>query len=148
LYIANFFRWATRQVKVAMGLKQAPPTADDPAFYDRYTEQDLKILLYTYRQILEAAGQRRVYLFTIPVAQDFNAAKNRGYDFALVERLAAFADRYDNLFYTDLLGDFLRHAEANDHSYRDYTLGCDPHWGPLGHKVAAEAVFRVVFGTP
>jgi lysophospholipase L1-like esterase len=148
VYIANFLRWATRQVKIALGLKQAPADPSAPAFYDRFSDQDLEILLYTYRRILEAAGSRRVFLFTIPVEQDFNAAASRGYDFKLVRRLAAFADRFDNLVYEDLLGDILRDSKKNGRSYRDYTLGCDPHWGPLGHAVAADAVFRVVFGPP
>ncbi len=146
VYIANFLRWATREIKVALGLKQAPAAADDPAFYDRYTEKDMEVLLYTYRRILEAAGPRRVYLFTIPVEQDFNAARKNGYHFSLVRRLKAFADRFDNLVYEDLLDDLLRNAEAEGHGYRDYTLGCDPHWGPLGHRFAADAVSRVLFG--
>ncbi len=146
VYIANFLRWATREVKIAAGLKQAPADENDPAFYDRFTEKDMKILLYTYRRILQDAGDRRVFLFSIPVEQDFNAARKNGYDFALVRRLKAFAGRYDNLVYKDLLVDFLRNAKAHGHAYRDYTLGCNPHWGPLGNKVAADAVFRVVFG--
>lgn len=146
VYIANFLRWATRQIKVGLGLKHAPPAPEEAAFYDRYSDEDLEILLYTYRQILKAAGGRRVFFFTIPVAQDFAAARRNGYDFDLVRILSDFADRYGNCFYDDLLDDFLNDARAERRSYPDYTLGCDPHWGPLGHRTAAEAVFRTVFG--
>jgi hypothetical protein len=145
IYIANFLRWAVREIKVLVGLKQKPPDISTSPYYDRYSDHDLEILLYTYQQILYAAGSRRVYLFTVPIEQDFAAAQNRGYDFKLVRALKRFAAGYENLHYYDLLEYFLEHADRNSLPYRAYTLGCDPHWGNLGNRVAAEAVYRIAF---
>jgi lysophospholipase L1-like esterase len=145
VYIANFLRWTVREIKVLIGLKQKPPDGSESPYYDRYTDHDLEILLYTYQQILHAAGNRQVYLFTVPIEQDFAAARKRGYDFKLVRALKRFAAGYENLHYNDLLVDFLEHAGRNGLPYRAYTLGCNPHWGNLGNRVAAEAVYRIVF---
>jgi lysophospholipase L1-like esterase len=145
VYTANFLRWGVAEIQLATGLKQALPAVDATAYYDRYATEDIEILLYTYRRILRTAGTRRVYLFTIPIEADFNAARRNGYRFQLVSVLERFAEAHDNLYYRDLLVDFLGHSERHGIPYRAYTLGCDPHWGPLGHRVAADAVRRIAF---
>jgi lysophospholipase L1-like esterase len=148
VYLANFLRRAIREAKVGLGLKNRSLTGREAAFYDRFTREDLDKLFYTYEQILRIAGDRRVYLFTIPVEEDFNAALNRGYDFRLVTALKDFASKHPNLFYRDLLEDFVAHARRTGSRYRDYTVGCDRHWSRAGHQVAADAVHRFVYGEP
>ena len=141
IYIANFLRWATRELKKGLGLKKKKIPEDIVPPYDKFSDDELEILLYTYRQIGHIANGRNVYIFTIPAEVDFHVAQKRGYDFKIVRALNKFVSQYDNVFFTDLLPGFLSHAQKNNLQYDDYTLGCDGHWGKLGHQVAADIVF-------
>ncbi|OQY11776.1 MAG: hypothetical protein B6I30_06120 [Desulfobacteraceae bacterium 4572_187] len=144
-YTANFLRWATREIKKGLGLKKKKISENIVPPYDKFSEGDLEILLYTYRKIGRVANGRNVYIFTIPAEVDFYVAQKRGYDFKLVRELKKFVSQYDNMFFKDLLPGFLRHAQKNNLEYDDYTLGCNGHWGNLGHKVAAGIVFDAVY---
>ncbi|MBT3312770.1 MAG: hypothetical protein HN737_02285 [Desulfobacterales bacterium] len=145
VYIANFLRWSVREFKIRYGNKYKNISDNNSSIYDSFNKNDLELLLYTYRQILNIAGTRQVYLFTIPVEQDFNAAKRNGYNFKLVKELKSFSAMYTNLHYVDLLDDFLKHSEENGLEFRDYTLDCNPHWGERGNKFIADVVEDKVY---
>ena len=144
-YIANFLRWATREIKKRLGLKKKKISAETVPPYDNFSKMDLEILLYTYAQIGRLADNRNVYIFTIPAEVDFSAAQKRGYDFKIVKELKEFTSKHDNIFFIDMLPGFLKHAQENNLEYEDYTLGCDGHWGNLGHRVAADIVYNAVY---
>jgi len=76
-------------------------------------------------------------MVTIPTENDFAAAR-RGETSRLVGEMTAFAARYPNVRYRDLLPDFLDDAGTSGQSFTDYLLECDNHWGKLGNKLVAE----------
>ena len=144
LYIANFLRWATRTVKNHFGLKKEAslPTVVP---YNNYSNEDLDILLHSYKKIIQAAGSKPVYIFSIPSEDDFTSAINGERHFKIVKDLKSFADQYPQVHFTDLLDTFVSYAQDKSVSHDDFVLECDGHWGELGHKITAEAVEKVLF---
>ena len=138
VYLANVLRWATSQAKggVKEGLK-TQRLALHGWDYDRHSPEDLKIMLYAVDQLVRAAGDRRVFLVTIPSENDFAAAR-RGDQSRLASELTAFAAQYPNVHYHDLLPDFLSDADATGRSFPEYLLDCDNHWGKRGNELVAE----------
>ncbi len=134
LYLANVLRWATRELKSGVNW-QGLRTYDGD--YDNHSPEDLNIMLYALDQLVRAAGDRRVWLLTIPTDRDFAAAL-RAEPFRLDGELGAFAARYPNVRYRDLLPDFLNDAAANDREFPSYLIECDNHWGKLGNQVVAD----------
>ncbi|MDH4023563.1 MAG: SGNH/GDSL hydrolase family protein [Gammaproteobacteria bacterium] len=144
LYLANVLRWATRELKGGLS-KQRFRTEDGD--YDNHSPEDLRIMLYALDQLIRAAGERRVWLLTVPTARDFAAAR-RGEEFRLDEELGAFAARYPNVSFRDLLPDFLNDAAAHDREFTNYLLECDNHWGALGNQVVADWLQAWLFAPP
>ncbi len=91
------------------------------------------------------AGDRRVYVFTIPSQAEWLAAQSGSLDFRLPRALDELAASWDNVFFLDLLPAFRDVASRQSREYRDYTLGCDWHWSAEGHAVAADAVHSFAF---
>jgi hypothetical protein len=144
-HLANYLRFAVREVKERARLSAPPPSPKEPS-YARSTDQDRDILIHSLEQIIALAGARRVYLFTIPAEDDFAHAAARGTsDLPLPWELIKLASRHENVTYADLLPAFVRHARDNGLTHADYVLACDAHWNRLGHQVAADAIQRVVF---
>jgi hypothetical protein len=147
LYIANVLRWSARVYK---GWKRGPQIAsrkiDAPTYYDSFTEDDWRYFEFSIDAIAKDAGERPVYLFTIPYFKDFDYARENGYQFELVDRLNAFAGEHDNVSYYDMLPGFLEHAGQNGHEYMDYVWSCDLHWNPYGHEVATDIVYEALNG--
>lgn len=139
-YALNTVRWIIDRISTR---REAPRIADS---YDEYEPEDLAMLLYSYDQIAQLAGDRQVYIFSIPFdGKEFRAVEERGYDFRLVEELTRFAASRPNIVFVDLLPSFIEYAEEHGVHYRDFELGCDAHWGPLGHRAAAEAIYDAVW---
>jgi hypothetical protein len=146
-YLANVLRWATRETKGSMrGHQMTRIEIESETTYDSFNEVQMDMLLWVFDQLADTAGDRNVYIFTIPFFKDFDFARNKGYDFELIQRLEAFSEEHDNFRVVDLLPGFLRHAEANDLDYMDYVLPCDLHWNELGHEVAADVVRQELAG--
>ena len=120
------------------------PIPKAPSYRD-FSDEDINMMKYALGQISDLAGERTVYLFTIPVEQDAEAAMQDGYSFRLVDEITAFAAEKDNVEYLDLLPNFLDYAKSNDIEFRDFTLGCNKHWGDLGSEIAAQAVYDFVY---
>jgi hypothetical protein len=108
--------------------------------YDTYTPTDLARLLFTYQQIVALANKRPVYIFIIPRDKDFMAHKAGRFEGRIATALTAFAKETPGLDVVDLMPHFLAYAEEHDVSYKRFFLAFDPHWSPLGHRVAADAV--------
>lgn len=142
IYLLNVSRWGMRAVK--HGWRGSGPTEPGPA-YDSYTDRDLDIMLHALEQIVHEMGERRLWLFTIPRGGDFNYALVNGADYKLVHELNAFAERNDGVNYADLLPFFLAHAQEHELEFNDYTLGCNDHWGAVGHRVTADSVYQIVY---
>ena len=105
--------------------------------------------LYTYLDKSPSwPDQRRVYVITIPTAKDFDAAKKSGGDFELIRKLQTFAEQARNVTIVDLAPYFLSNAAEFGRTYQDYTFTCDRHWGPLGNRVAADALLKTIYGLP
>jgi hypothetical protein len=137
VYVFNALRVGMRTLKESA--REGRPAAPD-ATYDNYAEQDMAYMLHALTGIVEQAEGRRVFLFTIPMEGDAEFVRSNGYGFQLVDALSGFAARYTNVRYTDLLPGFIAYADAQAIPFREFSLGCDPHWSPLGARVAADLV--------
>lgn len=138
IYILNALRLANRLAK--QGTQAAIPGAPRPT-YEQYDEDDLKVFLYALNKLAEATQGKQLHLLLIPRAQDLSHVARNGYDFALVDELEAFSERYEHVGFLDLLPGMSAYAEANGLDFEDYTLGCDGHWGKHGHEATAEIVY-------
>ena len=120
------------------------PLPEMPSYLD-YSPTDLEVMLYALEQIALLAGERNVYLFSIPVESDADAARLDGYSFALIDRLSEFAAQRDNVSFLDLLPGFLDYTRAEQTPFVELTLGCNKHWSILGNEVVADAVYEFVY---
>lgn len=142
--IDNHF-YLSNQIRVNLLAWGDRPDEEPQSDYDKFEGDDLDALLYALNEVSEIAGERPVTVFTIPSTRDLRWASEHGTDFELSAALEKLATERENIRFHDLTPDFLAYAEAHDLAFEDFTLGCDPHWGPLGHAVAADAVRKVTF---
>lgn len=142
IYLANVLRRGVKLLKESSEQQPAEKIAD----YDNFTDDDIDLFIYVLGQISALAGQRSVYVITIPTEKDFEVAKKNGGDFRLIRRLRSFADETENVEIIDLAPYFVADAEKYGRDFEDYTFACDRHWGKLGHRIAAEAVLEAVYG--
>ena len=142
VYVANFLRWAVRLLKKKEGA--APPDHGLPeqAPYMSYAAEDMAQLLYSYEKILALAGGLPLHVFSIPSSLDYQAYAAGRRQFPLQCDMAQFAGVHPHFYFHDLLPDFYAYLQAHDLHYGDLTLGCDEHWGALGHQLAAESIQR------
>jgi hypothetical protein len=147
IYVFNAIRLAIHTLKghLVSAADSDKPPRKHASTYDDHSEQDLSHMLFALDEIANLAGERSVYLFTVPTHRDANYAVAEGYQFKLVEELTAFANARDTVEYLDLLPSFLDYAAKKKITFHDFTLGCDLHWGRLGAEVAAGAVRDFVF---
>ncbi len=108
--------------------------------YDEYSEEDLAQLLFSYEQLLAAAKPRPLTIFIIPRDSDFMAVKNDRFQGRLTNALATWAARQERVTVVDLLPGFLDYMKEYKVPYQDFFLSFDPHWSPMGHRVAAGLV--------
>ena len=134
----HFFKEKTTEGKPLISIPKAPS-------YEDFSDQDISMMKIALSKISELAEERTVYLFTIPVERDAEAAIKNGYSFRLVDEMTAFSAEKDNVEYFDLLPHFLDYAKNNEIRFRDFTLGCNKHWNNLGSEVAAQAVYDFVY---
>lgn len=145
IYIFNLFRQIGakfEQSELKQKIKSYTP-ARHKADATAYTEADLKRLFYTYQQMAALAGDRKLTIFVIPTRKEMTAHSTQRYDATLLEALRQFATTIPNLEVVDLLPDFAHYAEANQVSADDFFYDCDPHWSPLGNRVAASVLARL-----
>lgn len=142
-YIANCLRWINRLVKDETW---GAPGAQSGSYYDDYDRNDLKIFLHALNNLADAVGERRLFVFTIPAARDFEHGRREGTEFALIDELHNFARQRPNVRVLDLLTGLLAHSHSANLEYADYTLGCDEHFGKFGNRVVAEIVSEFVYG--
>jgi len=145
VYVLNALRIGTHLFKEKVtGGEPLIPIPKAPSYRD-FSDEDISMMKYALGQISDLAGERTVYLFTIPVERDAEAAMQDGYSFRLVDEITAYAAKKNNVEYLDLLPYFLEYTKNNDIEYRDLTIGCNKHWGDLGNEVAAQAVYDFVY---
>lgn len=117
------------------------------ASYDDFSPEDLAQVLFTYGRILELAEFRPVTVFVIPRDKDFAAHEAGQFRGRIIAALSKFAASHDRLEVVDLMPAFLAYMKEHDVSYETFFLGFDPHWSPLGNRVAAEAVLASLRGS-
>lgn len=120
------------------------PLPEMPSYLD-YSAEDLEVMLFALDQIAQLADDRNVYLFSIPVESDVDAARQDSYTFGLIERLNDFAAARENVRFLDLLPGFVDYADASQTPFVEFTLGCNKHWSILGNKVVADVVYEFVY---
>ena len=99
-----------------------------------YTAEDFERFCFILNQIKMAAPEKRIILFTIPVATEIKRYKSDGQN-KLAPQLAAFC-KNSNIEFVDLLPVF---ASVREQSY---FLSCDPHWNEAANQLAAEYLYK------
>jgi hypothetical protein len=119
----------------------AKPTKQ--AGYRDYSTEDLDQLLYSYKQMVIAAGSKPVYIFMIPRAADLQLLENEPYEsFKLPDALRAFAGAYKNVQFIDLLPYFRAAAATKNTGLKAFFHSCDGHWNEAGHKLVEGIVTK------
>lgn len=116
--------------------------------YDTYSDEDLERLLYSYQQIVDLAKPRPVTFFIIPRDEDFLAYRRGHFEGRIVQDLQEFARDQENVSVVDLKPHFLRYLKKKNHPHSEFFLSFNPHWSPLGHDVAAQAVLESLNACP
>ena len=137
-YLFNVVRHISRGWKQQL---RGSREATDRVSYDDYSEQDLQILLESYRRILvEMGAERRLWLYTVPRHREFTQSQSKGDVFRLPRDLESFANSDPRVFYHDLLPEMLAISEREQIPWTSLFLPCDGHWSPRGHSVAAQII--------
>ena len=79
-------------------------------------------------------------LFVIFCDSDFVAWEGGRHQGRIVEALRAFANKREGVTVVDLLPGYLDYMKRESVSHKAFFLPNDPHWSPLGHRVAAGLV--------
>lgn len=116
--------------------------------YDSFSALDLRRLLFTYEKIIELANGKKVVLFIIPTKTDLESYKPGRQQYEIVTALQEFAKQFKNFEVVDLMPEFRRYAELNGTDYDEFTQTCDPHWSPLGNRIAGELLAKVALKLP
>jgi lysophospholipase L1-like esterase len=126
---------ARRRSQGDLGSEQSRFFAYEPAGFDR--------MRYSYEQLAAQAAPRPVVLFTIPRLPDL-VAYARERRSPLDEALAAWAETIPNLHFVPLLPALHARYEGRiEDITKEMFLGCDAHWNPTGHRVAAEILLEL-----
>lgn len=149
IYLLNllkqfFHYFDTRDVN---GEAEDQPAVSGAVPYNDFTDLDLNRLLFSYQRIIEIADGRPVTIFIIPTEADLESHSKENFNPRAVSALTEFAKRWDHVRVVDLLPVFSEYATKHQHSFDDFTLGCDEHWNELGNKVAATKVAEVLKST-
>ncbi len=114
--------------------------------YDQYTKEDLAQFLFTCEQLLSSAHPRALTIYIIPRDRDFIAFNAGDFQGRLPSALARWAASQKRVEVVDLFPGFLAYMNEHHVAYQDFFLGFDPHWSPLGHRVAASLVLANLSG--
>lgn len=112
--------------------------------YNDFSQGGLEQVLYSYRQILEIAGDRQVSIFIVPTEEEFHSSKINQETSKIVAALSPLTNEFKNLQIVDLLPVFKQYLLAHNLDYDELTLKCDSHWSALGNRVAGEALAKVI----
>ncbi len=105
--------------------------------YFDYTSAQIEKLTYVLTQIKSIAGNRKVYVITIPVRQDFDRSENAAPP--LPEAMREICKML-GLNYLDLLETYKAAGEDPASLY----LECDGHWNEKANKLAAQKVLNLL----
>jgi hypothetical protein len=139
LYTLNVLRYAWRNFKHKGWEKPGRP------HYDDFSDRDLEVMLFALDGLARSAGDKPLYLITIPYYEDIRYAQETGGGFRLIDELSDFAVQRENVELIDLLPHLRRYMEENELPFEALTLGCDWHWGVLGNVVVAEALIERIY---
>lgn len=115
--------------------------------HNDFEPEDEVILLYTYKQIENIGGGKKIYIFIIPTLRDLVAYGRSGYNFKILQLGDRLVDESQGIIVFDLLPVFVSYANKNSIEYGTFFNSCDGHWTALGNRVAAEAVMHYVYDT-
>lgn len=107
----------------------------------RFSNEEFNRLIYSYEQIIKAAGNKKIIIFSIPRVYDleyFLLNKKS----PLGERITQWANQFPTVQFIDLLPLMSNHLEKND--LESFTLfhTCDGHWNASGHALAAALLLQ------
>lgn len=131
-YFYNAADWVAgaRKLMKSQGRKQ------DYAGYFDYTDAQLQRLRYSLEQLHAASPDGRLSVMLIPRYLDLSRHKQEGGRNPLGDALTAVAAEVGFQF-VDMLPPMAKQYAGREH---ELFLGCDGHWSPLGHRVAAETL--------
>lgn len=106
-------------------------------YYD-FTNAEFVRLKYSLEKIVQEAHGKPVYVFTIPVKNDF-LRYGENNDPPLSKELHKLCNQI-GIEYVDLLP--LMYTHTSDHD--DYFFSCDGHWNEFGNQIAFEILFNTL----
>jgi hypothetical protein len=110
-------------------------------YYD-YAANDLNRLKQSLFSLRKAAPDKKIIVFTIPIASDFHRFNNNKGTPALVQQLQQFCSA-NNILYTDLLTT----ATPDDLlQYKKQFFDCDIHWNEYGNQWAMKKLLPYFTG--
>jgi lysophospholipase L1-like esterase len=109
------------------------------ARYYEFSEEDIKTLLHSYEDMLKAAGDKPLVIFTIPRYQDIHRYMETKEEPPIAKKIAAFAAEHKNVYYYDLMQGIADY-DFKGRKTVDMFHSCDGHWSPYGHEVIADIV--------
>lgn len=104
-----------------------------PSMYYDFDESDWNVMRYSLEQLIQAAGERPVILFTIPVYADFERFAGSGGETPPLSRNLQELSNSTGAIYVDLLAEM---SERID-DVTELFFVCDDHWNPHGNEAAA-----------
>lgn len=112
------------------------------SYYYDFTEEQFLRLEYVLTQLREAAGKKRIILFSIPLSTDMARIRSEQGTPPLVQKLDS-ACKNLQIEYLDLSP-----YAPDEKTYRNYFLYCDPHWSEKGNRFTADILYEKFFAVP
>ncbi|MCB0344268.1 MAG: SGNH/GDSL hydrolase family protein [Bdellovibrionales bacterium] len=147
IYLLNVIRRSAQIYNKNSVATESESSGELQSTYDRFSDLDLKRLLFGYENIAELAPDKRFTIFIIPRQSDFDKLHKAGYDFRIVKELQKFAAQHSNVEVVDLLPHLQAYADRHKIDIDDLYLACDGHWTAQGNQAAAEAVVEAVYNS-
>jgi len=141
-YFLNITRWNIHNYK-HKGDKKFSDYSN--VTYDNFSQDQMDVVIYCLKRIVEAAKDKKVYLFIIPMLSDFKFYEKAGYNFKLIYNLSKIEDVSSNFKLIDLLIPMYNEAKEQKIDLADYSLPDDLHWGTIGNKVCAKIISNILY---
>lgn len=139
-YTCNLFRRADDLFKNAKSTIGVLLGSDIIPSYDKVSESDFKKLVYTYDQIAQIAGDKRIKIFVIPRLIDILTEQNGSNHKKIISLLNNYYQNKSQFSVIDLLPYYINHMKIHKTTPSEFYHSCDGHWSSLGNSVAADAV--------
>lgn len=128
-YLRGYLKAAA--AKDDAGGKAGRGRAQRSRFFE-FTPEEFDRTRYVIEQVVALAAPRPVLVMSIPRLGDYTRARQEGRPAPLTQALSRLSAE-TGFAYIDLLD-----RAGQQSAFADLFFGCDPHWSPKGHQMAAK----------